>query len=857
MKISFANRNTVNVEMFQYDYGQALEIKGLILPKEFEVHYQNGTSIPVTVKGTFDDKEKVGTVAIPDECLQQDVQQFKAWLWVSDEKSGKTIKIIRFYLQSREKPSNVPPVSNVPEIKSYADYVKENADKVKRAEQIGKDLLTKAENGEFNGKEGPKGEKGVKGDPGKDAIVNGKNILNIKAGNNITIDEVDDNIIINGSNSVSGINKYSELPDKPQINGLELIGNKSSKDLGLQSRKIYGKSIWIGDSLGQGTNNNDYSYIDVANESGLFEEVLKCAQGGSCVGPYQRGPWAKGTSGWEQIEKNQDYIKQCDYVFFEFGGNDWSAVSVGNITIGKHTDEAGKNTVCGWFKKCFDRIFELNSKTYVTFIDLIGNDDATTDKLLDNFIAFCATVNEPIDKTKYKKAWHEWNKECTLIFEEYNISRVYAYNTNYNFNLKTMDALLTTDHVHPNDEGHKRIFRNLMQFPITSNQPKIQFANVTMTSENTGTVDISSQQMRESYERGILTILDIDASQNFVLINTYGLNNAYVSVLGTNAEGKLVVHEIKIFGTSVTDKIHLLSEPKVPTKTSELENDSQFVNAQQVLEAIYKLVSPYIVVNSMQGDSFTIPDCSNFKLQNLKIFGKTIQDGVPTPEKPVPLISVGYNGKVPVKVDEISIDIPTLNGGINGVPVPQGGNYIFNNKRWLCDEIDLKKGVRIQRIGRFTFNGSENWMIQSVNSHGIVNFQLKLDNVQEQHVVNRLVCNRFKYQNTVIADTKDEGILISYAVNIRIKNSRLSTVEAFKKWLKANPVELAVPLVNPVETPLTEETKNLLTRLTTKYPQTKVSNTYVAGLEATYVADTKNYIDNKNKPIKQAIIESI
>ena len=45
MQVSFFNRNTVNVELFQYDFGQALDIKGLTLPKEFEVHYQNGTKM--------------------------------------------------------------------------------------------------------------------------------------------------------------------------------------------------------------------------------------------------------------------------------------------------------------------------------------------------------------------------------------------------------------------------------------------------------------------------------------------------------------------------------------------------------------------------------------------------------------------------------------------------------------------------------------------------------------------------------------------------------------------------------------------------------------------------------------------
>lgn len=197
MQVSFFNRNTVNVELFQYDYGQALDIKGLTLPKEFEVHYQNGTNTPVTVKGTFDEIAKVGKVNIPDECLQQDVQQFKAWLWVSDEKSGKTLKTIRFYLQQRDKPSNVPPISSVTEIKGYADYVKENAQKVAVAEQVGKDLLAKAESGAFNGKQGPPGipgKNGEQGPPGKDGVAGKTPVKGVDYWTNEDKTEIDSHI---------------------------------------------------------------------------------------------------------------------------------------------------------------------------------------------------------------------------------------------------------------------------------------------------------------------------------------------------------------------------------------------------------------------------------------------------------------------------------------------------------------------------------------------------------------------------------------------------------------------------------------------------------------------------------------
>lgn len=145
-KISLENTNTANVmELYQYDYGQILEIEGLSLPEQFEVHFQNGSGVPVTVTGTYSSESGIGSVPIPDECLQQDFNSFDAWLWVENEKSGKTLKTITFYLNKREKPEGVPPISSVSEIKGYADHVKENAEKVTAAEQTASELKELAE----------------------------------------------------------------------------------------------------------------------------------------------------------------------------------------------------------------------------------------------------------------------------------------------------------------------------------------------------------------------------------------------------------------------------------------------------------------------------------------------------------------------------------------------------------------------------------------------------------------------------------------------------------------------------------------------------------------------------------------
>lgn len=128
MRIDFTNKNRVSVHVYQYDYGQVLEITGINLPDEFEMHFQNGTGQAEPVKGRF--SNGVGTVSIPDDALQQDTDCFDAWLYVEDENSGKTVKTVTFNVEHREISSGIPPLSSVSEIKSYADYVKENADKI-------------------------------------------------------------------------------------------------------------------------------------------------------------------------------------------------------------------------------------------------------------------------------------------------------------------------------------------------------------------------------------------------------------------------------------------------------------------------------------------------------------------------------------------------------------------------------------------------------------------------------------------------------------------------------------------------------------------------------------------------------
>lgn len=154
IKVNFTNYNEVIIQnMFKYDYGQILEISGIDLPENFEVHFETDQENAIVVNGTFSDG--VGKVKIPDLCLMDSKLNFSAWIYVEENGSGNTVKTITFYLNDRQAPSDQPSdPEEVEKVKTLAEYVKENADKVATAEKVGQDLLQRAENGEFDGADG-------------------------------------------------------------------------------------------------------------------------------------------------------------------------------------------------------------------------------------------------------------------------------------------------------------------------------------------------------------------------------------------------------------------------------------------------------------------------------------------------------------------------------------------------------------------------------------------------------------------------------------------------------------------------------------------------------------------------------
>ena len=271
---------------------------------------------------------------------------------------------------------------------------------------------------------------------------------------------------------------------------------------------------------------------------------------------------------------------------------------------------------------------------------------------------------------------------------------------------------------------------------------------------------------------------------------------------------------------------------------------SAAINANQAATKAAQTAKSLMVVGKAEGANIYLDDAIVQFLVGCRIFGKTTQNGTPTPDAPVELVSVGDSGSITVNVtgknDAQSMTVATPNG-LPGIPVTSGGNYTdASGKQWICDEIDLARGVYIQRIARKVFDGTEGGWGQT-NDQRV--FKIAWNGVNGGWLKNEAIASHF------VCAAADAYIAASGY--FAIDNSGLcyfaydkATLDEFKAWLADNNLTVICPLTAPIETPLSEEELAAYAALHTYRGNTTVSNDSSAHMEIEYVMDAKKYIDS-------------
>lgn len=371
-----------------------------------------------------------------------------------------------------------------------------------------------------------------------------------------------------------------------------------------------------------------------------------------------------------------------------------------------------------------------------------------------------------------------------------------------------------------------------------------------------------------------------------------------------------------------------------------LTQDGQAADAKVTGEKISQLQKRQnVLVGSETGNPVSCDDAFAAPLCGLNVYGKSTQDGTPTPDAPVPIVSAGDGGSVAVKVtgknllnpfvdahitvtseglildgtipQHVMITIPLLAGtytfgdltqkpfvysyinkqdsnikdtrtrvitatdqvmlyvargtyskeivkpyivfgkvapqnyepyreqlltlstpnGLPGIPVTSGGNYTDpTGQQWVCDEVDFKKGVYVQRVGKYIPSGGEN-LGGPFTRNGVDQYTIVVKSGIDNNFVNFGISNKFQCKNKFEANTftvTNMFIYVRFAENTQ-------TLETIREIL--NGCEFWYVLATPIETPLSSADLAAYSALRTYSPTTTVANDAGAGLQLDYQRD--------------------
>ncbi len=463
------------------------------------------------------------------------------------------------------------------------------------------------------------------------------------------------------------------------------------------------------------------------------------------------------------------------------------------------------------------------------------------------------------------------------------------------------------------------------------------------------------------------------------------LKGSGVATVVTDSDGQLVVnspdpntileHITNKEIDTMMGKIVVPDEDKSVTIDPSLSNPGQVADAKATGDAIREEVerakkveneiknninnrfaSQNILIGTETGNPLSVDDAFSAPLCGLTVYGKSTQDGTPSPDNPVPIVSAGDGGSVAVKVTgknllnpslfqnhkyqnfnvktgyyeidnsndywitgiqpclpnttyhlnvyteggcfydekknvlgtvgfEFTIKTPvkcayycanfavtrlpygspviaTLSEsttyspyreqlltlptptGLPGIPVTSGGNYTDpQGQQWVCDEVDLERGVKVQRIGKAGIehcivSRDPNWWDASKSySYQILAWQESFNTTIESGGP----CNLFIAYTFIDFYNKgiENGFLISAGesvFNISKSLGICTTPDEFKVWFNENVVLYKI-LATPIETPLTPAEIAAYKALTAYGPDTVVQAGDGAGVKLEYQRD--------------------
>ena len=332
-----------------------------------------------------------------------------------------------------------------------------------------------------------------------------------------------------------------------------------------------------------------------------------------------------------------------------------------------------------------------------------------------------------------------------------------------------------------------------------------------------------------------VSITDKDGTKTIDVLNgqTGKTGATPVLTIGTVSSGDKPSADIT--GTPENPVLNLMLQPgpqgpAVALDTT-LTHEGEAADAKATGDAISAVkVRQNALVGTEAGNPLSVDDAFPAPLCGLTVYGKSTQDGTPTPDAPVPIVSAGNGGTIAVTLSDgkgktQTLTLPTPNG-LPGIPVTSGGNYTDQNgQQWVCDEVDLERGVKVQRVNAVDLSTCN--ITGTTNLAVTKRLSIRLP-IRGRDYNTEGLCNKLQF---IVSFTQDSPHFYVDTTNAQV----------FIPIGAKNPEEgeyiLFYALATPIENPLTPAEIAAYKALTAYGPDTVVQASDGAGVKLEYQRD--------------------
>lgn len=226
---------------------------------------------------------------------------------------------------------------------------------------------------------------------------------------------------------------------------------------------------------------------------------------------------------------------------------------------------------------------------------------------------------------------------------------------------------------------------------------------------------------------------------------------------------------------------------------------------------------------SNQGETH-ITDSDNGKIQDIMLYGKSSQDGTPTPDNPVEIKSV-VNPTVKVtNEDGLKVQSVTLNNiTLNAIPVSSGGNVTIDGQQYIADYVDVERGKLVRMCKKKAVPNNVDWILQAQSNDYKIGYSSKIfnDMASTKESILKAISN-LGSSSSLWSNKFCFGKSSVFWINPYANNGELTSND-INNFLTEHPMEIVYPLITPIEEELTSEEITAFKALATYYPTTNIS----------------------------------